>query len=277
MALPSVPAEADASGGETLPEKAGAPVPHLRAPEGVDIPEPEVPMATRRERDRLRSVRRKLNVLVGVLAIVVIAGGIYFAVPYFQESPVLVEPNAAPKGANAFHSPLAPKVVGPAPSENTRTKSPMTAQGQAVERARQTADAQAGRRQDVGAAGADVPVAKDRTAEFDAALPTGGPRPATPGQTEAVTHFQVAPGVTATTSSLVETSHASPEFSSWVANAQISGVFQGQPARALLNGHMVRAGEVVDLRLGITFESVDARQKVLLFRDRSGATVQRKY
>lgn len=270
-----------AGGDVPPPTKPLAPVPHVRAPEGVDIPEPEAPMPTRRERDRLRTARRKWNVLAAVVGIGAIGGGIYFAVPYFQQQPVMVDPNAAPKAANAFHSPLAPKVVGPATSGTTPPKPATTAPGQAVERARRTTAVQAGRQQDAATAGQEAP--PPSAPALAVAPEPGGPPPVgvvrgiAPGQTEAVTQFQVAPGVTASSMSVVEASHASPEFSSWVANAQISGVFQGQPARVLINGRTVRAGEIVEPRLGIVFQAVDAKQKLLRFRDRSGATVQRKY
>lgn len=233
-------------------------------------------MATRRERDRLRVARRKWNVLVGVVVIGAIGSGIYFAVPYFQQKPVLVEPNAAPRAANTFYSPLTPKVIAPTTTGSSTTKPATTAPGQAVERARQTTVVQVGRQQDAATAGHEPTTAPATTMPV-APPPVSIVREIAPGQTEAVTQFQVAPGVTASSMSVVEASHASPEFSSWVANAQISGVFQGQPARVLINGRTVRAGEVVEPRLGIVFQSVDAKEKLLQFRDHSGATVQRKY
>jgi len=58
---------------------------------------------------------------------------------------------------------------------------------------------------------------------------------------------------------------------------RISGVFQGAPPRALIDGRTVRAGEVVNAALGITFERIDAPRKLIVFRDRSGATVMRRY
>ena len=40
---------------------------------------------------------------------------------------------------------------------------------------------------------------------------------------------------------------------------------------------MAREGETVDSGLGIVFDGVDAERKLLIFKDKSGATVSRKY
>lgn len=59
--------------------------------------------------------------------------------------------------------------------------------------------------------------------------------------------------------------------------AQISGVFQGTPARASINGRMVRAGEMVEPMLGIVFVDYDVASRNLIFRERSGAEMMRKF
>jgi hypothetical protein len=87
----------------------------------------------------------------------------------------------------------------------------------------------------------------------------------------------VAPGLTATTELAAAATEATPEFRSFVANAKISGIFQGVPSRAFINGRLHRAGELIDPALGITFETVDAERKQIIFKDRSGAIVARRY
>lgn len=78
-------------------------------------------------------------------------------------------------------------------------------------------------------------------------------------------------------SSTVEAApEASAAFRKFVTTAKISGIFHGTPARAVINGRLARAGEVIDEGLGITFEGVDNEQHRLLFKDTTGATVQRK-
>jgi len=84
-------------------------------------------------------------------------------------------------------------------------------------------------------------------------------------------------GMSATTTDDVIATDASPAFRSWVATAKIGGVFQGSSPRVLINGRTVRAGAVVDDGLGIIFESVDVDNKMILFKDGTGAVVSRHY
>jgi hypothetical protein len=88
---------------------------------------------------------------------------------------------------------------------------------------------------------------------------------------------QLAPGLSMTTTSSGVAGDASPAFRSWVVQARVSGVFQGTPARILINGRMVTSGELVDETLAITFERIDAATSTLVFRDRTGATVARRF
>jgi hypothetical protein len=87
----------------------------------------------------------------------------------------------------------------------------------------------------------------------------------------------LAPGVTATTAANNVEGDATPAFRTWVAQARISGIFQGSPARALINGKTVAAGQIVDDLLGITFEGIDPTAKLLVFRDATGVSVTRKF
>ena len=93
------------------------------------------------------------------------------------------------------------------------------------------------------------------------------------------TSTSIAPGISATNADVGvgAGAEASPAFRSYVANAKVSGVFQGSPPRIMLNGRLVRGGEVIDGGLNITFDSIDADKKLLLFKDKSGATVTRRY
>ena len=87
----------------------------------------------------------------------------------------------------------------------------------------------------------------------------------------------IAPGITATTSNVVEAPRASAAFKRFVADARITGVFQGTPPRALINGRMIRAGEVVDPASGVVFDSIDAEKKTITFKDRAGIPATRRY
>jgi hypothetical protein len=88
---------------------------------------------------------------------------------------------------------------------------------------------------------------------------------------------QLAPGLTVTTTASGIAGNASPAFRSWVAQALISGVFQGEPARILINGKMVTSGQLVDESLAITFEGINATSSSLIFRDPTGASVARRF
>jgi hypothetical protein len=70
---------------------------------------------------------------------------------------------------------------------------------------------------------------------------------------------------------------ASAAFRTFVASASIGGVFQGTPARALINGAIVREGQIVESSLAIQFERIDSDRKVIYFRDSSGAEVSKDY
>jgi hypothetical protein len=103
------------------------------------------------------------------------------------------------------------------------------------------------------------------------------PKPAQKTPAPATSTTSLAPGITATTTLKEVDGDATPAFRSWVAQARISGIFQGSPPRALINGKTVAAGQIVDDVLEITFEGIDSTAKQLIFRDATGASVMRKF
>lgn len=66
-------------------------------------------------------------------------------------------------------------------------------------------------------------------------------------------------------------------FRTFVANLRVSGVFQGEPGRALLNGKTIRVGDIADNTLGIRLLRLDPDRKILYFEDNTGSTMQRRY
>jgi hypothetical protein len=68
-----------------------------------------------------------------------------------------------------------------------------------------------------------------------------------------------------------------PGFKAFVVNLKVNGVFQGENARAMLNGKMYRLGEVVDAKLGIVFLRVEPEDKRIVFEDAKGAIMSRRY
>ena len=47
--------------------------------------------------------------------------------------------------------------------------------------------------------------------------------------------------------------------------------------RAIINGRPVRAGEIADSALGVTFEGYDPDNKQITFKDKSGATLTKRF
>jgi hypothetical protein len=76
---------------------------------------------------------------------------------------------------------------------------------------------------------------------------------------------------------IVAAPEASTAFRTFVANASIGGVFQGTPSKAIINGRIVREGQVVDSEMGVSFARVDVRKKMIYFKDASGAEVSKEY
>lgn len=70
---------------------------------------------------------------------------------------------------------------------------------------------------------------------------------------------------------------ASRAFVAFVESVRISGVFEGNPARALINGRTVRAGGLVDAPLGVVFVGLDAANRQVIFRDAAGVFVRKPY
>ena len=70
---------------------------------------------------------------------------------------------------------------------------------------------------------------------------------------------------------------ANPRFVHYAEGLNVSGVFQGSPARALVDGRLIRAGELIEPRLGVSFVGVDAETKHLILQDATGAQLRVKY
>lgn len=70
---------------------------------------------------------------------------------------------------------------------------------------------------------------------------------------------------------------ASARFVRYAEGLSVSGVFQGSPPRALIDGRIIRAGDVIEPMLGVSFVGVDAEKKFLILEDGTGAQVRVKY
>lgn len=70
---------------------------------------------------------------------------------------------------------------------------------------------------------------------------------------------------------------ASAAFFFWVVKLNVSGITQSKPARLLLNNRLTYEGDEVNRPLGIVFTQLDPANKLLVFKDATGATVTRSY
>lgn len=225
--------------------KATPPVPHVAV--NAEAAEPEKPVpAPPPKRRRGRS--RRLAILSGV-AVLVLGGGGFFAFRMLTEEP----PPPPPKA----------KAKAPAPSTPQTT----------AEKLAQTPKNAINKAQEV------VTTKREGTQATTEVLASDSPAAKAanqPAPKAATTMTSVAPGVSASTK-IEAAPEASPAFRSFIASVRVSGVFQGTPARAVINGKLTQQGDTVDSLLGITFEGVDTERRMLVFKDKSGATASRKY
>jgi hypothetical protein len=111
------------------------------------------------------------------------------------------------------------------------------------------------------------------------ARPAASPPPAAPPPAKSAQpkKIQIGGGIVITSPGVPGTTEAGEFFITWVMNAKISGVFPGSPAKVMLNERLVRAGDTAQVRLKIKLEGLDLENRLILFRDESGATVSRSY
>ena len=209
------------------------------------------------------------RLLIGVAAVIAVGAGLYFGWPQLKP---LLNKSAAAKPAPAKAG--TPDTTAASASETLSkiAHAPANAINKAQDAiAARRAGGQA--RIDAAAAGEDAPDRPFGPAPTAPISPEkSAPRPAA----SSTTVTTIAPGVTATTQ-VDAAPEASPAFRSFVANAKVSGVFQGNPARAVINGRLVRSGDVVDGSLGVHFDGIDNDRRQLVFKDKSGATVSRRF
>jgi hypothetical protein len=196
--------------------------------------------------------------------VALIAGG-SFGWRHYQSKRLAVK---KPTAAVLDPAPVPEKNAPPAPTPSVTLNQIAEAPGNAISKAQDELSARrAGvqSRVDAVAAGEDIP---DRPVRKAPAAATKSPAVST--------MTAVAPGLTASAPIEAE-SDAGAEFRVFVANLKIKGVYQGEPPRAVINGRLMRAGERIDADLGVIFEGLDVDRHRLIFKDRTGATIRRKY
>ncbi|MSU23935.1 MAG: hypothetical protein EXS32_08960 [Opitutus sp.] len=227
---------------------------------------------------------KKKGFQIGALAAVLVLGaGGYFAFskmfapppppPVVKAKPATPAKAAPPTAAQAALAdkvaatpPAAAAPLTPSDTLNNLAHAPVNA----INKAKKVADARGGSDAVDGVnalAAGDQPAEKGEPGAQKSAAPV----------VKTITKTTLAPGLTGTTTDVEAASEASPAFRSFVANAKISGVFQGTPPRVMINGRLARAGENVDPSLGIVFDGLDPEKKQIIFKDKTGAIVMRRY
>lgn len=120
--------------------------------------------------------------------------------------------------------------------------------------------------------------ARLRNADGAAPAPARPVEPAKPNQVETGPVQAYAGGETAATPAATAGAPVpSARFVRFAESLSVSGVFQGTPARALVNGRLVRTGDLVDPMLGVKFVGVDPDTKHLILQETGGAELRVKY
>lgn len=199
-------------------------------------------------------------------------GGGFFAWNTFMAP--AVPPPPPTKQKTATPTAATPKGTAPAPTAATPPATPSEtlnnlahAPANAVNKAKDAVNARAASGQ------SSVDPVTDPAAKSAAA------QPAATASTGSTGVASLSPGVSATTA-LDAVPDASAAFRSFVANAKIGGVVAaraGRPPVAIINGRLARAGDLVEANLGIIFFSVDDEKNQVIFKDKAGATVARRF
>ncbi len=260
------------------------PIPHINVKEEPTIPEEHPP---EKKVPLWKQKNFKYAVVAGLLLLVLV---VWFTVNKFGRAadaaikdkmmlktapakPIVTPPatgaaiqNPATPPAAAANKPVAP-TPGLSETQNAIAHAPVNA----INKAKDVIGKREGSGQGRDAVGAITDGDKPALlAEKPAVVPPAASQPVAISST-------IAPGVSATNDNISAAAEASPQFRSFVANAKISGVFQGDPPRVMINGRLARAGDTVEPGLVITFDSIDPDKKLILFKDKAGAIVTRRY
>ncbi len=275
---------APAATGHTAP-----PIPHIAVPAEAPVEEQSAPLVPKK-----RPALKKNVMLAGVAALLVLGVGGYFAWTTLISPPPPPPPPVVVKPKPVVVAPVADAATPTAPvtsSAATKAAAPLTpsdtmnalaqAPVNAINKAQDAVAVRAASGQSrvdalAGQEGPERP-AVDRSTAGNAGAVSNAKGAVMANKPAATASATLAPGVSATSSEVAAVAEASPAFRTFVANVKITGVIQGTPAKIILNSRLARAGDVVDSALGVVFASIDSEKKQLVFKDKSGAVVTRKY
>jgi hypothetical protein len=215
----------------------------------------------------------------GSIAAVGLAIGGFMGFRYLSQ----LEKHPAPAPVIVAHVPVKKPAAHPASKEDTAA--PQSEAGRLIAKAKAVASAQA---DEINAVTDEA--TGDTAAAHPKAVPTAANAKGTPANAGA--NLNAIPTAAPSATSVAQTparpvAHEpepkkappapSAEFRTIIVNLRVNGVFQGAHPRALLNGRLMNAGEILDQTMMIRFTGIDAVHKQLLFEDGTGAQMQRHY
>ena len=272
---PVISSSASPAAGSTTPAPTAPPFPVVAAPSAPKLkvasppPVPKLNVKLAPDESGGRTSGRRFPVgLLYTLAVLLLAGSYVGYRKYRPATAAVPEPSQATAAKAGAATPPPEKAPAARPSTPSATLNEIsTIPARAIAKAQPTIAAAQENEQ-----GRVEEATNGEMSTVRRARPTAAPKPTPP----ATSTTQLAPGLTATTTAEVA-GDATPAFRNWVAQARISGVFKGTPPRVLINGRTASAGQMVDELLEITFDGIDPLGKSLVFRDRTGSTVLRKF
>lgn len=193
------------------------------------------------------------------------------------------EPPPPPKPRPVAQAPkqAAPQPTAQPPASTPPPAAPTTGFGKAVAKAKDVA----------GKTAQEQTAAANEVLEADAAKPgVTPPASASPPSGAATSTASVpAPSHSTATTPAIATVEPAPTvvkpaappppsvaFKAWVQNLKISGVRGGANPRVFIERTAYAPGDLVNPQLGVTFETYNAETRMLVFKDKSGATVERR-
>ena len=250
------------------PKSGAAPVPHVSVAT-------EVPAAEAAARVAKIPLFKKKVVKISALAAIVLIGGGVFAWKKFMQPPpappVAVKPKPAATPAKAATTPAAPAAAQAAPATPSETLNNLAhAPVNAVNKAKGAVAA----RDASGQSRVEPVLGGDDIANKPAAA--AGPKPPAPAARPTNSVTSLGPGLSASSAGDAG-AEVAPAYKAFVSNAKVNSVIGGTSPKATINGRVIRPGEVVDGTLGIVLEAVDVEARQLIFKDKAGAVVARRY
>ena len=238
------------------------PPPQVRPPKPQHVPTPRGladPSAPHQKKSPPSAIKAD-KWLAGAVLFVLVLVAAFYGVRYLMKAHP--KPTAQASAPTSATTPVAPSA--PAQNPPKLVEHPTSAAGKTIAQARDAVAAHDKREKEQGVTSILEEPAVPAAAQ--ASVGTGG----------ATATAAVTPEV-ASAASVEPSPPPSEAFRQFVVNLRVNGVFQGEPARALINGKMRYLGDVLEPNRGIKLHKIDTEAKQLIFQDFTGAIMSRRY